>query len=113
MSPLFRIAAESLGIPMVKPYLGIKNGVLEDSAAKDGANFAVIGATALEVSYFEERDVHNVATNYSLTVQMNWFKELLSALCNSSESKFLLFFYHFPMHLQEQNDFHFLSKINY
>ncbi|KAI5447824.1 hypothetical protein KIW84_015323 [Lathyrus oleraceus] len=40
--------AESLGIPMVKPYLGIKNGVLEDSAAKDGANFAVIGATALD-----------------------------------------------------------------
>ncbi|CAK8530672.1 unnamed protein product [Lathyrus sativus] len=78
--------AESLGIPMVKPYLGIKKGVLEDSAGKDGVNFAVIGATALDISFFEERDIHNVATNYSLTVQMNWFKELLSALCNSSES---------------------------
>ncbi|CAK8530670.1 unnamed protein product [Lathyrus sativus] len=87
--------AESLGIPMVKPYLGIKNGVLEDSAAKEGANFAVIGATALDVSFFEERDVHNVATNYSLTVQMNWFKELLSALCNSTESKFSIVFDHF------------------
>ncbi|KAI5447826.1 hypothetical protein KIW84_015323 [Lathyrus oleraceus] len=55
--------AESLGIPMVKPYLGIKNGVLEDSAAKDGANFAVIGATALDVSFFEERGVYNLPTN--------------------------------------------------
>ncbi|XP_058761874.1 GDSL esterase/lipase At1g28590-like [Vicia villosa] len=77
--------AELLGIPMVKPYLGIKNGVLEDNAAKDGVNFAVIGATALNVSYFEGRDVHNVATNYSLTVQLNWFKELLPTLCKSSE----------------------------
>ncbi|CAI8591039.1 unnamed protein product [Vicia faba] len=77
--------AELLGIPMVKPYLGIKNGVLEDNAAKDGVNFAVIGATALDVSYFEERDV-KVGTNYSLTVQLSWFKELLSTLCNSSKS---------------------------
>ncbi|XP_058771488.1 GDSL esterase/lipase At1g28590-like [Vicia villosa] len=78
--------AELLGVPMVKPYLGIKNGVLEDSSANEGANFAVIGATALNVSYFEERDVNIVATNCSLTVQLNWFKELLPTLCNSSKS---------------------------
>ncbi|KAL5096824.1 hypothetical protein RYX36_001151 [Vicia faba] len=78
--------AELLGIPMVKPYLGIKNGVLEDNTAKDGVNFAVIGATALDVSYFEEMGVYNLPTNYSLTVQMNWFKELLPALCNSFKS---------------------------
>ena len=71
---------------MVKPYLGIKNGVLEDSAVKDGVNFAVIGATALDASFFEERGVYNLPTNYSLSVQMNWFKDLLSALCNSSKS---------------------------
>jgi len=84
---MFAIAAESLGIPMVKPYLGIKNGVLEDKSAKEGANFAVIGATALDVSFFEERGV-GFTTNYSLTVQLNWFKELLPSLCNFSKSKF-------------------------
>lgn len=73
----------------MKPYLGIKNGGLEDRSANEGVNFAVIGATALDVSFFEERGIHNVETNYSLTVQLNWFKELLPALCNhSSSSKF-------------------------
>lgn len=77
---------ESLGVPTVKPYLGIKNGGLEDRSANEGVNFAVIGATALDVSFFEERGIHNVETNYSLTVQLNWFKELLPALCNHSSS---------------------------
>lgn len=85
---------------MVKPYLGIKNGVLEDNAAKDGVNFAVIGATALDVNFFEERGVHNLPTNYSLSVQMNWFKELLPALCNSSKSKFSIIHSHLcPPHI--------------
>jgi hypothetical protein len=87
---MFAIAAESLGIPMVKPYLGIKNGVFEDKSAKEGANFAVIGATALDVSFFEERGVLNYNNNYSLSVQLNWFKEFLPSLCNSSKSKFSL-----------------------
>lgn len=78
--------AESLGIPMVKPYLGIKNGVFEDKSAKEGANFAVIGATALDVSFFEERGVLNYNNNYSLSVQLNWFKEFLPSLCNSSKN---------------------------
>jgi hypothetical protein len=71
---------------MVKPYLGIKNGGLEDLSVNEGVNFAVIGATALEVSFFEERGIHNLPTNYSLKAQLNWFKDLLPALCNSSKS---------------------------
>ncbi|WJX26759.1 acetylajmaline esterase [Trifolium repens] len=78
--------AEWLGIPMVKPYLGIKNGELEDLSVNEGANFAVIGATALESSFFEEKGVHIVTTNYSLKVQLNWFKDLLPTLCNSTKS---------------------------
>ncbi|KAK2393677.1 GDSL Lipase/Acylhydrolase superfamily protein [Trifolium repens] len=78
--------AEWLGIPMVKPYLGIENGGLEDLSVNEGVNFAVIGATALEVSFFEERGIHNVPTNYSLKAQLNWFKDLLPAICNSSKS---------------------------
>ncbi|KAK7306567.1 hypothetical protein VNO77_44516 [Canavalia gladiata] len=76
--------AQSLGLPPPQPYLGIKNiGKLEDWSGDMGANFAVIGATALDFSFFEKRGIR-INTNYSLTVQMNWFKELLPALCNSS-----------------------------
>ncbi|KAJ1393985.1 SGNH hydrolase superfamily [Sesbania bispinosa] len=79
--------AESLGLPLVKPYLGIKNGELEDWSVEEGVNFAVIGATALDVSFFEEeKGIHDLPTNYSLRVQLNWFKEFLSTLCNSSTS---------------------------
>ncbi|KAI9096333.1 hypothetical protein K1719_026052 [Acacia pycnantha] len=38
--------AESLGIPFVKPYQGIKNGDVRNWT-KEGVNFAVSGATAL------------------------------------------------------------------
>ncbi|XP_058761875.1 GDSL esterase/lipase At1g28600-like [Vicia villosa] len=78
--------AESLGIPMVKPYLEIKNGVLKNNSAKEGANFAVVGATALDDSFFKERGAYDHPHSYSLSIQLNWFKELLSTLCNSSES---------------------------
>ncbi|RDX75056.1 GDSL esterase/lipase, partial [Mucuna pruriens] len=73
--------AESLGIPLVEPYLGIKNSGRR--SVEWGANFAVIGATALEISFFQERGI-GFTTNYSLTAQLNWFKELLPSLCNSS-----------------------------
>jgi hypothetical protein len=82
---------------MVKPYLGIKNGELEDLSVNEGANFAVIGATALESSFFEEKGVHIVTTNYSLKVQLNWFKDLLPTLCNSTKSKFLIISFFFSI----------------
>lgn len=78
-------AAESLGLPLVKPYFGIKK--FGGWSVEEGANFAVIGATALDFSFFEERGI-SIPTNYSLTMQLNWFKELLPALCNSSTGKF-------------------------
>ncbi|XP_027931133.1 GDSL esterase/lipase At1g28600-like [Vigna unguiculata] len=72
---------ESLGIPPLKPYLGKKND--EWNWKDGGANFAVAGATALESTFFEDRGIP-VKTNYSLSVQFTWFKDLLSTLCNSS-----------------------------
>ncbi|XP_057433698.1 GDSL esterase/lipase At1g28600-like [Lotus japonicus] len=78
--------AESLGLPFVKPYLEIKkHGGLENFNVEGGANFAVIGATALEETFFQDKGIQ-LPVNYSLPVQLNWFKELLSALCNSSTS---------------------------
>ncbi|KAK7332022.1 hypothetical protein VNO80_28768 [Phaseolus coccineus] len=69
--------ADSLGIPWVKPYLEKKN------IGGGGTNFAVAGGTAMESSFFEERGIP-VKTNYSLSVQLNWFKELLSTIYHSS-----------------------------
>ncbi|WVY94136.1 hypothetical protein V8G54_033224 [Vigna mungo] len=68
--------AESLGLPLVKAYKVKKN-------TDGGINFAVSGATALEARFFEERGF-SVQTNNSLTVQLNWFKDLLPSLCNNS-----------------------------
>ncbi|KAJ1393984.1 SGNH hydrolase superfamily [Sesbania bispinosa] len=79
--------AESLGLPYVKPYLGFKNGVVKRGNIEQGVNFAVAGATALDRSFFEEKGFTvGVTTNYSLRVQLEWFKELLPSLCNSSSS---------------------------
>ncbi|XP_059436721.1 GDSL esterase/lipase At1g28580-like [Corylus avellana] len=71
--------AESLGLPFVQPYLGINITSIEE-----GVNFAVVGATALDASFFEERGIDNVSTNFSLRVQLDWFKQILPSLCNTS-----------------------------
>ncbi|BAT87167.1 hypothetical protein VIGAN_05051000 [Vigna angularis var. angularis] len=74
--------AEFLGIPSLKPYLEKRN--IGGWSWKDGgANFAVSGATAMDSTFFQQRGIP-VKTNYSLSVQLTWFKELLSTLCNSS-----------------------------
>ncbi|KAK2447399.1 GDSL Lipase/Acylhydrolase superfamily protein [Trifolium repens] len=80
--------AEFFGLPYVKPYLGFKNGELEEHGnIEHGVNFAVAGAPALDRSFFEEKGfVVEVTANYSLMVQLDWFKELLPSLCNSSSS---------------------------
>ncbi|XP_028774913.1 GDSL esterase/lipase At1g28610-like [Neltuma alba] len=78
--------AESLSIPSVKPYEGIKNGRVRNWNKEEGVNFAVAGATALNVSFFEERGIYAVSTNDSLRVQLGWFKEFLPSICNSSSS---------------------------
>ncbi|XP_026441980.1 GDSL esterase/lipase At1g28570-like, partial [Papaver somniferum] len=70
--------ADAVGLPLLPPYLGSSNKDL-----RQGVNFAVGGATALDSSFFEERKI-NVVTNDSLGVQLEWFKQLLPSLCNPS-----------------------------
>ncbi|KAJ4763857.1 GDSL esterase/lipase [Rhynchospora pubera] len=73
--------AEEFGLPYLKPYLG-KNG-----SFRQGANFAVEGATALDPTFFKE---HNL-TSYedplstSLSSQLQWFKELKPSLCQTTK----------------------------
>ncbi|KAL4627077.1 hypothetical protein ACB092_05G141200 [Castanea dentata] len=77
--------AQTLGLPLIKPYLGFENGSTVTSI-QEGVNFAVVGATALDAAFFFERGIDNVSTNDSLSVQMDWFKKILPSLCNSNTS---------------------------
>ncbi|XP_072060494.1 GDSL esterase/lipase At1g28580 isoform X2 [Arachis hypogaea] len=78
-------SAEHMGIPLLKPYLGIKNGKIRDwKPMEEGVNFAVGGATALDPSFFVDKGINDIATNYSLGVQLDWFQHLLPSICNSS-----------------------------
>ncbi|KAI4296887.1 hypothetical protein L6164_036806 [Bauhinia variegata] len=77
--------SQALGIPFLKPYLGIKIGTVKDWSIEEGVNFAVAGATALDVDFLKEKDVL-IRTNYSLKVQLHCFKEFLSYLFNHSSS---------------------------
>ncbi|KAJ7964563.1 GDSL esterase/lipase [Quillaja saponaria] len=111
--------AEYFGIPLLKPYLGIKNGKLKDANVERGVNFAVAGSTALGIEFFDKNGIHNVITNDSLRIQLDWFKELLPSLWNSSSTSAglksilgssLIFFgeiggndYNYPLFLQSKS----------
>ncbi|XP_042477796.1 GDSL esterase/lipase At1g28570-like [Macadamia integrifolia] len=69
--------AESLGLPLVPPYLG-------GGDFKQGVNFAVGGATALKASSFEEMGDINFGSTNSLDIQLGWFQKLMPSLCDST-----------------------------
>ena len=50
-------------------------------------NFAVVGSTALDAAFLEEMGVYNDITNNSLRIQLDWFQEMLSFLCNTSSGQ--------------------------
>ncbi|KZV41275.1 GDSL esterase/lipase-like [Dorcoceras hygrometricum] len=68
--------AESLGLPLVQPYVGGENS----TSIGQGVNFAVAGATALGHEYLEGLGIYNPDTNASLGIQMDWFKQFLGSL---------------------------------
>jgi hypothetical protein len=69
-----------VGLPLVPPYLD------RSQDFSKGANFAVIGARALDQAYFLEQNVTSppAPMNSSLSVQLRWFEELKPSLCNST-----------------------------
>ncbi|GJN06446.1 hypothetical protein PR202_ga24175 [Eleusine coracana subsp. coracana] len=74
--------ADALGLPFVPPYLAKDD---HDFSFSEGSNFAVIGATALNLSYFLEQNITSVPPfNSSLSVQLGWFEQLKPRLCNST-----------------------------
>ncbi|PIN23315.1 Sinapine esterase [Handroanthus impetiginosus] len=72
--------AESLGLPMVQPYIGGADAAVNGRSFDKGVNFAVAGATALDISFLEERGIHNKMTNVSLGTQMYWLRQFLATI---------------------------------
>ncbi|WVZ72788.1 hypothetical protein U9M48_021195 [Paspalum notatum var. saurae] len=71
--------AEAFGLPFVPPSLD------KTQNFSKGANFAVVGATALDLSYFMERNITSVPPfNSSLSVQIGWFEQLMPSLSNNT-----------------------------
>ncbi|KAK1276817.1 GDSL esterase/lipase [Acorus gramineus] len=71
--------AEAFGLPYLPPYLMHSHGI----NCRSGVNFAVFGATALDVTFFQERNI-SVFVNNSLSVQLRWFDTLKHSLCNAT-----------------------------
>nr|XP_027105395.1 GDSL esterase/lipase At1g28590-like isoform X1 [Coffea arabica] len=76
-------AAEYYGLPPVPPYLRGANH-RSNSRFQAGLNFAVAGATALDVPFYGEKGISSTLANISMSTQLRWFKGLLPSLCNSS-----------------------------
>ncbi|KAB2637315.1 GDSL esterase/lipase [Pyrus ussuriensis x Pyrus communis] len=76
--------AESLGLPLVRPYFEILNVNETVRNFEEGVNFAVVGATALDTDFLEQMGHYNEFTNFSLRIQLDWFKGMLSPLCNTT-----------------------------
>ncbi|XP_042390557.1 GDSL esterase/lipase At1g28600-like [Zingiber officinale] len=78
--------AQGLGLPLVPPYLGGGSG--EDF--RKGVNFAVAGATALDLSFFRAKGIQATWTDRSLHVQIGLFKQLLPSIFPGHDPKDVL-----------------------
>ncbi|KAL6839088.1 hypothetical protein ACP4OV_031142 [Aristida adscensionis] len=74
--------AEALRLPLLPAYLRGKTA--EDF--RQGANFAVAGATALPQSFFRDMGlVPSIIPPYSLDVQLEWFNDVLHLLASTEQ----------------------------
>ncbi|KAF0933582.1 hypothetical protein E2562_018826 [Oryza meyeriana var. granulata] len=69
--------AKDLGLPLLNPYLD------KGADFTHGVNFAVTGATALDTAALARIGVTAPHTNSSLNVQLQWFKDFMSATTKS------------------------------
>ncbi|CAL5095701.1 unnamed protein product [Urochloa decumbens] len=71
--------AGKFGLPFLPPSLA------NSSDVSQGVNFAVGGATAIEVGFYERNNlVPFKLLNNSLDVQLGWFEALRPSLCNTT-----------------------------
>ncbi|XP_059663977.1 GDSL esterase/lipase At1g28570-like isoform X2 [Cornus florida] len=81
--------AQYLGLQLVPPYLGDgeKNVITRsEENFEEGVNFAVVGASALDAAFYKEIGLDDPCGNFSLEVQLGWFKEMLPSLCTNTSS---------------------------
>ncbi|KAB8080508.1 hypothetical protein EE612_001058, partial [Oryza sativa] len=68
-------------VPFVPPFLGQGR-----QNFTHGANFAVVGASALDLAFFLKNNITNVPPlNISLSVQLEWFQKLKPTLCQTAQ----------------------------
>ncbi|KAK4492732.1 hypothetical protein RD792_003552 [Penstemon davidsonii] len=72
--------ADSLELPFVEPYLSGRNGNFSSRVFEKGVNFAVAGATALDMDFFNKRGINNPMTNMTLGDELVWFKQFFTTL---------------------------------
>ncbi|WVZ72881.1 hypothetical protein U9M48_021272 [Paspalum notatum var. saurae] len=77
------LVAEALGLPLVPPSLA------HNGSFRQGANFAVAGATALDAELYHSRGIPSGSSklpiNTSLDVQLEWFQALKPSLCGTPQ----------------------------
>uniref|UniRef100_A0A0D3EL35 Esterase n=1 Tax=Oryza barthii TaxID=65489 RepID=A0A0D3EL35_9ORYZ len=73
--------ADEFHVPFVPPFLGQGR-----QNFTHGANFAVVGASALDLAFFLKNNITNVPPlNISLSVQLEWFQKLKPTLCQTTQ----------------------------
>ncbi|CAD6334307.1 unnamed protein product [Miscanthus lutarioriparius] len=76
--------AEALQVPLLPPFLSSRQPH-QDLDFSRGANFAIVGGTALDVGFFLRRSAASVPPfRSSLRVQIGWFRRLKRSLCNTT-----------------------------
>ncbi|XP_078174974.1 GDSL esterase/lipase At1g28600-like [Carex rostrata] len=75
--------ATKLGFQFIPPSLS------QGQDFTKGANFAVSGATALNVAFFQQNNITNqFIRNTSLSVQLGWFENMKPSICNTTCVKY-------------------------
>jgi hypothetical protein len=75
------MAAQDIGLPLSPPYL------LQGQNFSTGANFAVIGSTAMNLDYYRQQNITNVPpVDTSINFQLNLFEQLKNSTCNPSSA---------------------------
>lgn len=77
--------SDYLHLPSPPPYLDTSNS----RSSTTGVNFAVAGATALDVGELSDKGIGNTFTSSSLGVQLGWFKDHLKSAGSTDLGKAL------------------------
>ncbi|CAM0952434.1 unnamed protein product [Alopecurus aequalis] len=76
------LIAEQFGLPLLPASLTLLNS----SDVSKGVNFAVGGATSINVDFFERNKlIPFKPLNNSLNVQLGWLEDLKPSICNTTE----------------------------